>query len=297
MQNILGIIDSNSNLVVKYEYTAYGTITAITGSKASTIGADNPFRYKGYYYDSESNMYYCKSRYYVPEWCRWLNGDVSSLNPSSINGMNLFSYCDNNPICIVSGFGMSISSSRSFDSVSIEQTLFISAGINTRREFDFKWPQVNSVAMSHYTKFLINDSILSKIIGNISYTATVQLNQANTFYSFNNIGNDGFSTGVGMSFGNWYNASIYVTSDIGFGSSWQLTPWLTGSSGWSLQDGILFSGGVIIGDTTHEITVSVGNGAILGYALCAGLTTAPFPGARIIAAGAACVIFIVDSFK
>lgn len=45
----------------------------IIGSKASTIGKYNPFRYKGYYYDEKSKMYYCKSRYYVPEWCRWLN--------------------------------------------------------------------------------------------------------------------------------------------------------------------------------------------------------------------------------
>ncbi len=44
-------------------------------------------------------MYYCKSRYYVPDWCRWLNGDsVSCLTPQNINGLNLFSYCYNNPV-------------------------------------------------------------------------------------------------------------------------------------------------------------------------------------------------------
>lgn len=51
----------------------------------------------------ESNMYYCQSRYYVPEWCRWLNGDVSSLNPFDINGLNLFTYCENNPLSYVQG--------------------------------------------------------------------------------------------------------------------------------------------------------------------------------------------------
>lgn len=101
MQNILGIIASNGNLVVKYDYTAYGKITSTTGSQASTIGAYNPFRYKGYYYDPETNMYYCKSRYYVPEWCRWLNGDsIGCVNLQDINGMNLFSYCENNPIML-----------------------------------------------------------------------------------------------------------------------------------------------------------------------------------------------------
>lgn len=102
MQNILGIIDSNGNLVVKYAYTAYGKIKSTTGSQASTIGAYNPFRYKGYYYDSETNMYYCKSRYYVPEWCRWLNGDHAAyLNPEDIDGLNLFTYCENNPVMLV----------------------------------------------------------------------------------------------------------------------------------------------------------------------------------------------------
>ncbi|WP_286224293.1 RHS repeat-associated core domain-containing protein, partial [Thomasclavelia cocleata] len=64
-----------------------------------TIGAYNPFRYKGYYYDTETSMYYCKSRYYVPEWGRFLTPDsIEYLDPSNINGMNLFSYCGNDPM-------------------------------------------------------------------------------------------------------------------------------------------------------------------------------------------------------
>ena len=52
-----------------------------------------------YYYDSETNMYYCKSRYYVPEWCRWLNADsIDYLEPESLSGMNLFAYCGNDPV-------------------------------------------------------------------------------------------------------------------------------------------------------------------------------------------------------
>ncbi len=53
MQNILSIIDTSGNLVVKYKYSAYGTIKDITGSPVSTIGAHNPFKWKGYYYDSK----------------------------------------------------------------------------------------------------------------------------------------------------------------------------------------------------------------------------------------------------
>ena len=99
MQNILGIVDTNGNLVVKYGYTAYGKITSITGSLANTIGAYNPFRYKGYYYDTETGLYLVTSRYYNPEWCRFLNADsIGYLDPSNINGLNLYCYCFNNPI-------------------------------------------------------------------------------------------------------------------------------------------------------------------------------------------------------
>src|SRR5690554_759816 len=44
-------------------------------------------------------MYYCKTRYYVPEWCRWLSADsVKYLDPKSLNGLNLYAYCGNNPV-------------------------------------------------------------------------------------------------------------------------------------------------------------------------------------------------------
>ena len=36
---------------------------------------DNPYRYKGYYYDDETGMYYLKSRYYQPEICRFISAD------------------------------------------------------------------------------------------------------------------------------------------------------------------------------------------------------------------------------
>ena len=44
-------------------------------------------------------MYYCHTRYYMPRWCRWLNADnINYLEPENINGMNLYQYCNNDPI-------------------------------------------------------------------------------------------------------------------------------------------------------------------------------------------------------
>ena len=106
LANILGIIDSSGNLVVSYDYSAYGNLKSITGSMATTLGKDNHMRYKGYYFDEETGFYYCKSRYYVPDWCRWLNADNPSfLKPYSATGNNLFAYCENNPVMYMDSFG------------------------------------------------------------------------------------------------------------------------------------------------------------------------------------------------
>ena len=55
--------------------------------------------YKGYYYDVETKVYYCNSRYYSPELCRWISPDsIEYLDPESINGLNLYVYCNNDPV-------------------------------------------------------------------------------------------------------------------------------------------------------------------------------------------------------
>ena len=68
----------------------------------SDIARINPYRYKGYYYDIETNLYYCKSRFYSPEIYRWIFRDeIDYLDASSIIGCNLYVYCNNNPIMYV----------------------------------------------------------------------------------------------------------------------------------------------------------------------------------------------------
>lgn len=93
LNNILGVVDENGAIVAKYNYDAYGNLLGEEGY------IYNPIRYKGYYYDSELNMFYCQSRYYVPELCRWLNMDNPGyLKFDSLTSMNLFAYCNNNPV-------------------------------------------------------------------------------------------------------------------------------------------------------------------------------------------------------
>jgi len=74
--DIIGLVDASGNIVVEYKYDAWGKIIARTGSLVSTLGYLNPFRYRGYVYDEETGLYYLRSRYYNPVWCRFINADV-----------------------------------------------------------------------------------------------------------------------------------------------------------------------------------------------------------------------------
>ena len=99
--DITGLIDENGTSVVQYQYDSWGKLLGITGSLASTIGKRNPFRYRGYYYDDETGMYYLQSRYYDPEIKRFICADrqeVLTEVPSALGHKNLFNYCDNNPV-------------------------------------------------------------------------------------------------------------------------------------------------------------------------------------------------------
>ncbi len=97
--DVLAILNASGEVVVEYSYNPWGNILAVTGSLASTLGADNPFRYRGYYYDTESCFYYLNSRYYDAKVCRYLNADsVIAGVGGSVQGYNLFAYSFNNPV-------------------------------------------------------------------------------------------------------------------------------------------------------------------------------------------------------
>ena len=106
--DIVGIVDGNGTLVVEYKYDAWGKPILTIGSMADTLGKQNPFRYRGYAYDEEAELYYLRSRYYNPVLERFANADTRM-------GKNLYAYCSNVPvICSDSdGFSPSITPSPS----------------------------------------------------------------------------------------------------------------------------------------------------------------------------------------
>jgi RHS repeat-associated protein len=95
--DVVGLYDNSGNIVANYVYDSWGKLLSTTGSAAGTAGAENPIRYRGYYYDTETGLYYCQSRYYNPEWGRWINAD-DQIDPDSMLGSNLYAYCENDPI-------------------------------------------------------------------------------------------------------------------------------------------------------------------------------------------------------
>ncbi|GAA0776051.1 RHS repeat protein [Clostridium subterminale] len=94
--DIIGILDSNGTQVVSYTYDTWGKLISITGDKV--LGEKNPYRYRGYRYDTETGYYYLQSRYYNPEIGRFLNADAFGGNVGALLSHNIFAYCNNNPV-------------------------------------------------------------------------------------------------------------------------------------------------------------------------------------------------------
>jgi|GEM_PF-1944526 len=91
--------------VAEYAYDAWGNCTVIdpaTGYVSTSdvfIGNQNPFRYRGYYWDNDLGLYYLMSRYYDPQTGRFINADsLEYLDSETIGGLNLYAYCGNNPV-------------------------------------------------------------------------------------------------------------------------------------------------------------------------------------------------------
>ena len=89
---------ATGQIVATYSYDAWGNCT-VTNATGYAVGDKNPFRYRGYYYDTETGLYYLNSRYYNPEFGRFINVDSELAGVGgNMQGYNLFAYCFNNPV-------------------------------------------------------------------------------------------------------------------------------------------------------------------------------------------------------
>ena len=96
--DVVKILNTSGSVVASYSYDAWGKVT----NSGNVVGQYNPIRYRGYYYDTETRLYYISSRYYDPEIGRWISPEPNVYNGDfdkgvSLIGYNVYTYCANNP--------------------------------------------------------------------------------------------------------------------------------------------------------------------------------------------------------
>ena len=101
--DVIALLNANGTLAASYNYGAWGnySVHGADGKKTTDptfIGHINPLRYRGYYYDRETRLYYLQSRYYDFANCRFINADTYLSTGQGMLGHNMFTYCGNNPV-------------------------------------------------------------------------------------------------------------------------------------------------------------------------------------------------------
>ncbi|HIR22194.1 MAG TPA: hypothetical protein IAB32_00210 [Candidatus Scatosoma pullicola] len=245
--NITEILDSDGKIMVRYKYDAWGNHVVLnpngSENKSSTfIGNINPFRYRGYYYDTETKLYYLKTRYYDPKIGRFITiDDISYLAPDTINGLNLYAYCGNNPILyvdyngnfpvpiwlIIMGFAKDIFMGTGVGLLEASAKLFAQlAKVPLYLLDDVGGAVFNPVflqEMTKATKFQYAGTILNSV-GKVAKVASYALLVVDVGFSiYNNFTNSNLSTSrkitdsvvdVGFSIGGFF-ASMAIGSAIG----------------------------------------------------------------------------------
>ena len=110
--DIIGIVDAEGVIQAVYTYEPFGKLFSIETKSGFlrydgdwSVGGMNPIRYRGYYYDYDTKLYYLNSRYYDPYVGRFLNADGYVSTGQDITGYNMFAYCGNNPVNRVDSTG------------------------------------------------------------------------------------------------------------------------------------------------------------------------------------------------
>ena len=105
--DIVALYDANGAKVLSYNYDAWGnqTVTWHNSYGSNIYAIYNPFRYRGYYYDTETGLYYLQRRYYNPQWGRFLNADGLVSTGQGLLSYNMYAYCGNNPVMYIDPTG------------------------------------------------------------------------------------------------------------------------------------------------------------------------------------------------
>jgi len=262
--DILGLVDTSGNQVVAYTYDAWGKLLTSNGSLASTLGKANPFRYRGYVYDEETGLYYVSSRYYDPETCRFLNADsVISGTGKSVQGYNLFEYCNNNPVNKSDSTGAWPNwINNAASAITTAAKKVASAVTNAVNSIKSSFSPVNHVEKTHVTTPTAMLD-LGTLFGKVGFSSTVtkQDKEPGLVHSASDIGNDASKYSAGINIVGWLGADVGVSSEINAFVSAQVTPWVHGEVSAGI-DGIGAVIGFDVGDTSFDFELKGGWGLI-----------------------------------
>jgi RHS repeat-associated protein len=85
--SVWGEIDSTGAVLRRYRYAPFGTLT-------DSLNPVSSLRFTGREYDTETQLYYYRARYYDPSLARFISEDPVGLN----GGINQYAYAANDPI-------------------------------------------------------------------------------------------------------------------------------------------------------------------------------------------------------
>ena len=102
--DITAVYDEYGGIIVEYTYDAWGNVSEYVYDTTSN-GQYNSFRYRGYFYDEDTELYYLNSRYYDPAIGRFLNPDIYVNANGDLTGFNMYAYCSNNPVMYMDPIG------------------------------------------------------------------------------------------------------------------------------------------------------------------------------------------------
>ncbi|MCL2797595.1 MAG: RHS repeat-associated core domain-containing protein [Firmicutes bacterium] len=119
--DVVMLLNSDGTVAAKYAYDAWGNHRVYDGfgtlifnslvagsywGYQNHIGILNPFRYRSYYFDTETGWYYLQTRYYDPQVGRFINADDSdNLLADMLSGCNPYTYCLNDPVNMIDDCG------------------------------------------------------------------------------------------------------------------------------------------------------------------------------------------------
>ncbi|MGB4442050.1 MAG: RHS repeat-associated core domain-containing protein [Coriobacteriia bacterium] len=95
--SVVALTEGSGTVVASYSYDPYGRLLATGGSDQALAGA-NPLRYRGYYYDVATALYYLQARYYDPAVARFLSPDPAGPSAGDPLSLNRYAYCVGDPV-------------------------------------------------------------------------------------------------------------------------------------------------------------------------------------------------------